>query len=578
MSTSVSSTSSSSSSSSTSSTSSTSYDDFDVEALIEAKVAVKQERIDTLQAEVDENETTISAYSDLQDLLLAVQDTLQLLRSEPGYSNADEDVFKARSAYLTSSSSSITASDVMSVTVDAGTTLGTHSVVVQQIATTNILGSETFTSSSDELSLTGTITLGVSGGTTADISITSGMSLADIVDAINAETDTTGVVASVMEVSDSEYMLVLTTSDTGATITASDSSGTLLADTFGILDSNGDIDSDHVLQASQNAILVVDGVTCTRSSNEIDDLLDGCTITLYGSTKTSDDTATTATYATLTLEIENDLTSILEDIEYFVVAYNSLRDFIETNQATNDDGEAADDAVLYGDYILRTISQTLQSWLSSVDLESIGISISSDNYLSVDEDTLESAITDDLATIQEMFSYYVTTSSSSLSILSHDDGPSSASFSLTVTVDSDGAITGVTCTDDDNTDSSALFTYDADTNVITGVDGTDYEGLSFVYTGTTSRTVDVTISQGIADAMYYAIDTVANETDGSLETEMEALDDTNTMLEQRIDSLEYSLETYEEYLYTLYSSYASQIAEAQTTLDLLEALLNASSD
>lgn len=549
---------------STSSTSSSSsdYDDFDVESLVEAKLASRYERLDSMETEVSENETKIAAYEELQDLLDTLSDTLQTLRSDPSVSGQSDDVFLDRTAYLTSSSS-VDASTYMSATVEEGTDLSTHSIVISQIATTNILGSEKQSSRYDALGWTGTFSLGTEDGDSADIEVTSSMSLGDIADAINTETSTTGVVASIMQVSEGSYKLILTTSDTGETITASDVSGTLLSDSLGLVDSNGDIDSDMVLQEAQDAILKVDGVTITRSSNDIDDVLDGITLHLYAANADT----------TLTLEVDNDLTGIQDAVEAFVEAYNAVREFIITNQSTDTDGTAADDAVLYGDSTLRSLNNYLQTIVSSgvgdADLSDLGITLDEDNLLELDTSTLENLLLDDLDTIQSLFSYQMTASSGDLSLVRHPDA--ALDFTLDITVDDDGNISSVGVDGD-----TSLFTISGST--IKGAEGTEYEGLTLVYTGSTSKSITVTTTQGIADQLYNAVDTIANEDDGALTTLIDNLEDENDTIEDSISTLESSISTYSEYLYELYSTMAASISEAETTLKLLEALLNASSD
>lgn len=562
--TSVSSTTSTSSTSSSTSTSSTDYLTFDTESLVEAKLESRYERIDSLNTEVSDNETKIAAYEDMQDLLQSLTTTLEALRADPSSTGKTSDVFRDRTAYLTASDGS-TASTYMSATVDEGTDLGTHSVTITQVATTNIVSSVSQSSRYDDLDWSGTISVGTKGGSSAEIAITDNMSLGDIADAINAQTTTTGVVASIMQVSSGSYRLVMTTEDTGETITLSDVSGTLLSSSsnLGILDSSGDIQSDNVLQKAQDAIMSVDGVTITRSTNDIDDVLDGITFHLYA-----------ATSSTLSLEVDNDLTGISDAINAFVTAYNSFRDFVVTNQATSTDGTASDDATLFGDATLRDIATEVQSALSSgideTSLAAIGITFDDDNKLEIDSTTLQSALLDDLDGIQSLFTYTMTTSSGDLGMVRHPD--SSLSFTL------DLAVSGDTLTASIGGDSS-LFTVSGTSGAwtLTGTEGSAYEGLTLVYTGTTSKSITVSTSQGIADQLYSDVNAVSDEDDGSLATLIDSLEDQNDDLNEKISALEDSTSSYKSTLTTLYASIASKLAAAETTLDLLKALLNADS-
>ena len=562
---SVSSTSSSTSTTSTSTTTSSTsnYDDFDTASLVEAKLESRYNRIDSMETEVSDNETKIAAYEDLQGMLQDLTDALETLRGDPSSSGQSSNVFLDRTAYLTSSTST-SASTYMSATVEEGTDLDTHTITITQVAKANILGSSSQSSRYDALGVSGTFTIGTSAGSSATITVDTDMSLGDIADAINAEQDTSGVKASVMKVSDSSYQLILTSVETGETITASDTSGTVLTSTLGLLNSSGAINSSNVLQSAQNAIFSVDGVTITRSSNDIDDVLDGVTFHLYSAPSTD---------TTLTLEISNDLTGIQDAITSLVDTYNTLRDFIVTNQTTASDGTADDTATLYGDSTLRSIANSLQSILSSgtsdTNLAALGITFDDDNKLVVDDSALENALLDDLDDIQALFSYTMTSSSGDLGLVRHPNA--SFDFTLDVTVDSSGTLTSASVNGD-----SSLFTVSGGT--IKGATGSIYEGLTLVYTGSTSKSIDVTLTQGIADEMYYASDAVGNADDGTLVDVIESLENNNDILNDKIDTLTSSTETYASYLYTLYSSMAAKISEAETTVALLKALLNASTD
>ena len=557
-----------SSTTTTTSSSSVSYsqnrNDFDTDALVEAAVEAKLARADTLETKVTTNETKIAAYEEMQTLLLAMQDSLQALRSDPSSTGQEDDVFLNRTGYLTSSTT--TAADtLLSVTVEDGTDLDSHTIEILRVATVERLGGGTLSSRSAEAGLAGSFSLGTTlDGTTSsvDITITEDMSLDDIADAINAETGTSGVKASVLQVSSDEYMLILTGSETAATIALSDTSGGVLQE-LGLIDENGD--KADVLQSAQSAIVEIDGVAITRSSNEIDDALDGITLTLY---KAETDNV-------LTLEVDHSLSDIKEQIEALVEAYNAFRDFVVTNQTTTDDGTADSSAVLFGDSTLRDVSTALQDALTaSIGEESmalLGLSFDEENHLELDEDTLDDALLNSIDEIQALFAYTAETSSGNLTLLRHGDGPEAAEFTLDITVDADGTVTGVSVDGD-----TSLFTVSG--SRIVGADGTDYEGLSFVFSGTSSQSIDVSITQGIADRMWQTVEAVADEYDGTLTTLVTELEDSNSDLETRISTIEANAERYREYLLDKYARIEAKLSEAQSVLDLLEAMTNADSE
>ncbi len=548
-------------------TSSVSYsqnrNEFDTDALVEAAVEAKLARADSLDTKVTANEAKIAAYEEMQTLLLAMEDSLQALRSDPSSSGQEDDAFLNRTAYLTSSTST-DAETLLSVTVEDGADLDSHSVEIQQVATTERLGGGTLSSKSDEAGLSGDFTIGstLSGtSSSATITVTEDMSLADIAEAINAETTNTAVKASVLQVSSTEYMLILTGTETNATIDLTDSGGSVLQD-LGVIDSSGD--KTNVLQEAKPAIVEVDGVTITRDSNEIDDALDGITLTLYKAEPGN----------TLTIETDYSLSDIKEQIETLVEAYNAFRDFVIANQTTADDGTADDSAVLFGDSTLRSISTGLQEALTaSIGEDSmalLGLSFDEQNYLELDEDTLDDALLNNVEDIHSLLAYTATTSSGNLSLLRHGDGPEAAQFTVDITVDGDGNITSVSVDGDDS-----LFTVSG-TRII-GAEGTDYEGLTFVFSGKSSQSIDVSLSQGIADRMWQAVNAVADEYDGTLTTKIDELQDSNDDLEERITTIENNAASYREYLLDKYARIEAKLAEAQSILDLLEAMTNAES-
>lgn len=543
------------SSTTTTTTSSVSYsqnrNEFDTDALVEAAVSAKLARADSLDTKVTANETKIAAYEEMQTLLLAMQDSLQALRADPSSSGQEDDVFLNRTGYLTSGTST-SADTLLSVTVEDGTELGSHEVEIIQVAKAERLGGTSQSSRSDAADMAGDFTL---GGTA--FTVTADMSLDDIVDTINSETTNTGVKASVIKVSDDAYMMVLTATQTNAEITLADTSGTVLQD-LGLIDENGD--KVDVLQAAQPARVKIDGVTIERDDNEIDDAIDGITLTLYKAESGN----------TLTLEVDNALSDIKTQVESLVETYNALRDFVLLNQTTASDGSADESAVLFGDSILRSVSTQLQEALTAAvdeaSLASLGLSFDEQNYLQIDEDTLDDALLNDLDSIQGLFSFQAQTSSGNLSLLRHGDGPENADFTLDITV-TDGAISAVSVGGD-----TSLFTVSG--SRIIGAEGSIYEGLTFVFTGSASQSIDVAVSQGIADRMWQAVESVADEYDGQLAEQITTLEDSNSDLEDRITTIEANAETYRSYLLDKYARIEAKLAEAQSVLDLLEALNN----
>lgn len=565
--TTVSSTSSSTSTStssafSTSSTSTTTTTSIDWDALIDAAYQAKLAKATKIDTTITENEAKITAYEEGQTLLQAVVDAAEALRAPSGTTSSSDDVFQSRTAYLTANGD-VTASDVLSATVDDGSDIGSYEITVSQLAKAEKDSSAVQSSRSTELGYDGVLSLAVDGGSTVDVTIDSDMTLDEIAEAINNTTDSSGVQASVIKVADSEYQLVLTASDTGKAITATAVSGDDVLQELGITDSTGAFANQ--LQAAQDAVMTIDGVSVTRDSNDVDDLIDGITFHLY---------QTTPTDTSVTVEVGTNLSDVEDAIQTLVDAYNAYREYALTQQDTTTDEDDTTTGVLYGDGTLRNInselSDALTTTVNSLSMASIGLSFDDNNELVLDTTTLEDALLNDLDSVKTLLSFQCTTSSSDLMLLARGESTPS-SFTLDISVDSSGTLSSVSVDGD-----TSLFTVSG--SRIVGATGTAYEGLSFVYVGDTSQSISVTTSTGIAELLYNSSDNAADTTSGSLQTLIDNLTDQDTTLQDRSDTLTARAEAYKETITARYAKYQAAIQEAQSMLTYLKTLLNVSSD
>ena len=557
------STSTTSASSYTSSTSSTSANSSTVDwnGLIEAMVQAKLAKADTIDTQITANQTKISSYQSLQSLLQDLTTKANALSNPAGTSSASTNVFANRAGYLTANGD-VTASSVASVDVDSGTDEGTYDLVVEQIAKAQKVASSTIASDSSALGYSGTFSIGTSGGTSADISITSGMTLADVVEAVNNQTSTTGVWATSLQVADGQYELLLTTTGTGQTITTSSVSGDDVLNQLGVTDSTGAFANE--IQAAQQAKIKLDGVEITRDSNDISDVLSGVTFHLY---------ATTPTDTSVSVQIAPNLTNIETAINNFVTSYNALRDFVIAQNKTASDGTADSSAVLFGDSTLRSASQQIESDLntmvSNYSLANLGITFDSDNKLEVDTTTLESALNNNLSDVQSLFEFQTTTSASDIRILARGSN-APTSFTLDVTVDGSGAITSASVGGD-----SSLFTISG-TRII-GESGTAFDGFSFSFAGKASESIDFTLSYGLAQKIYADSNAVGNASSGTLTSVISDIEQQDTDLTSRSTTIKSQADTYRTQLTERYAKIQQQILEANSTISYLKELSNTKS-
>src|SRR5690606_28079021 len=109
---------------------------------------------------------------------------------------------------------------------------------------------------------------------------------------------------------------------------------------LGITDRHGKILYTAQLQSAQDAVFKIEGLTITRSSNKIDDVIEGVTFTLQGEGET-------------VIDIKRDEAAVLDAVRKFVEQYNSTMSFIQSR--------SSDGGVLQGDTLLMRIAFQLRS-------------------------------------------------------------------------------------------------------------------------------------------------------------------------------------------------------------------------
>lgn len=360
-----------------------------------------------------------------------------------GYDSAD-------SAVATSSGTfefSLGEGETYSVDVDAGTTLdeladeingldaGVTASVINDGADSEsyrlVLTSED-TGSSNEINITNDDTTLFSSSYSSVTVESDGFSASDVtVSGTYTGDGDQNVVLSIVETDNSTYATFQVSYDGGLTWedeTIDSSAGTLeLADGVTV---DFDVSSvsaedtisfttyDAEVQEAKDAIVTVDGIRVSRSSNEIDDVIEGLTFSLNDLDEDGDP---------VTVTVSSNTTDIASYISTLVTNYNSLVNTIDDYTEYDVDTETA--AILFGDTGLNAFRQTLIStFTSSIDglsgdytsLSSIGITLDDEgSTVTFDEDVFEDAIEDDLDAVRALF---VESSTSTNALISVDDG------------------------------------------------------------------------------------------------------------------------------------------------------------
>lgn len=374
---------------------------FDTKGAVNELLAAQRLQIDTLKQKQDAETQKQDAYASLNLALLDLKNTAANL--------SDASLFFGYTAQLNSDNASVPASSLVDISGGSALNAGSHTLVVEQLAT-----AQREASSSAVLTSTGaaassdTQALGLSGSFSINgvtISVSASDSILDIASNINqanAGSNATGVTASVIKSASSDYRLVLTSDTTGSTgFTLSgadlDAGGALAGLNLGAA---GQANARQTLQAAQDARVQLDGITVIRSSNSISDAINGLTLDL----KQADPTVS------VTIDIGVDKEGVRASVQNFVDQYNAVQDFINSQFAF--DAETGVGGVLAGDPLLTNIQRTLSdSLLQSVpglagdrdSLVKIGVEPDAKGHLSINTTLFDQFLNTDVNAIRDVF-------------------------------------------------------------------------------------------------------------------------------------------------------------------------------
>lgn len=372
-----------------------------VDQLVAAERAPRESRIDGQQQRF---ETRLSGLGQVKSALSDFRSTVRDLSSI--------DAFQQMEA--TSSDS-----DAVSVSAGSDAEAGRFDIGVDQLATAQGTASTAFASTTSAVgsgTLTirfGTVATDANGTVTGftentergavDIAIpASANTLAGVRDAVN-EADI-GVRASIVNDGSGER-LTFASAETGAAngfvIEVADDDGSN-TDNAGLSQLAFNTSATHIEQtrAAQDAALTVDGLSITRASNTVDDLIEGVTLTLRGTTESA-----------ARVEVSEDRAGAEKQIRDFVEAYNALQETL--GKLTSYDPETDQAGPLNGDSLVRGIQGALRGTLGQTlgeledtglrSLADLGITTTRTGTLEIDDARLDAALEESFDAVGALF-------------------------------------------------------------------------------------------------------------------------------------------------------------------------------
>lgn len=372
-----------------------------VDKIINAEKEASNLRLDSRQELVD---AKITAYGEIRSMMSKIQSAANNLSSP---------------SMVGSTIASSSDESILTATATAVADPGTYSVDVLNTAKAHSLATSTY-SSFDEIIGTGKLvfTFGditydgsgnfVSQDLNADkasktlVIDDSNRTLSGIRDAINKAD--MGVTATIIN-DGSGYRLLMTSADTGAEnamrIEALDDSGNLLSGGLAALAFNENQNSASNMQQTskgEDAQLSVNGLTITRSSNTVDEVIKGVTLNLKGADVGK----------TVSISVSADTEKLTDSIQTFVDSYNDLKQFVDDLSGYDADKQQA--GLLLGDSTMRNMMSQIRSMISQPivgltgkfrSLTELGVNTNRDNEYLLDFDTaaFSKALTEDRSSI-----------------------------------------------------------------------------------------------------------------------------------------------------------------------------------
>ena len=284
---------------------------------------------------------------------------------------------------------SVTSSDDgISVSAEAGSEVQDFSFNATQLAKRDIYQSKSIANTTDTFaSGDDTVTINI-GGKDYSIGVDASTKLNDFKDKIYDATDGK-VIASILNVGgDTPYKLILKSTDTGDSNAMTISSTGDAVSNLGIAD-----DTTSHIQHALDLKATFNGVSITRSSNSVDDLITGVTIKANKEVSSN-------------ISIKQDTSTISDSLQSFVKKYNDLINNL--NESTKYDPETKASGTFQGNSEIRNLKSDIATQLFQVDskgrsLSEYGITLNDAGLLEFDQSTFDSKMSTNNKDVENFF-------------------------------------------------------------------------------------------------------------------------------------------------------------------------------
>jgi flagellar hook-associated protein 2 len=344
----------------------------DVNTFVQLALGGDQANINNLQNQETGINSQSSALAQIISYLTALKSAASALNDPLGVVNSE--------LATSSNSSAVTA------TAASTATSGTHTIAVASLATTSSFYSDAVATSTTPLATGDTISISVGGTSVATVTVDStNNTLTQIAAAIN--TQTTAVRASVINDANGARL---------AFVSAASGAPGNLAVTGSLHRTDTSTINFNQAVAGLNAVLTVDGVPISSTTNTVSNVINGVTLNLAGATGSTP----------VTLTVVPDTSSIATAINQLVSSYNTAINAINAQFQVGANGTGG--GPLEADGSLRDAQQTLLSAIThsvaggggQVNLTNLGINVNNDGTLTVNSGGLSTALSSNFSGVQ----------------------------------------------------------------------------------------------------------------------------------------------------------------------------------
>ena len=334
-----------------------------VDALVAAERAPKQSQIDR---GLEQSNAKISAYGVVTSTLQTLQTAFAGLKD-----SSDYQWFSVNNQHT----------DEFVITASVDTDPGNHSINVDTLASAQSTGSSYFSTADQELNSGSPVTItiespvGSGSNTTIEIPSATPQSIVDTINAAGLD-----VSANLFDLgTGANPFQIVFTGQTGAD------------NDFAVTTDAADVTfSSPNLVDAVDAVVIVDGITFQRSSNQITDIISGTTISLQGESA-----------ATRSFSVERDTAPVETAIRNLVSVYNDVQTIFDTLKTPTDNSEEELAGALSGDSTFRSIRDDVRDMVTQISttpsgdinyFSDLGVSITRSGTLTIDESVLATAL------------------------------------------------------------------------------------------------------------------------------------------------------------------------------------------